>query len=183
MLRGEGAAAGKTERANFQELHLRKAAGRGTPGGVVVTASVFYRVLTLVLKARHSCSSGLLGGGGAVDCFACATDLKGEFFEWMLIIVMMAVMDSVGLIQHLSAHLALLATLRLFCVCCADSRESQVDLNGREVDRSVTHGELLQQPQLHRKQELQQLQVLQPRKSKVVADARKSPNIWATGMA
>jgi hypothetical protein len=59
----------------------------------------------------------------------------------------------------------------------------QVDLNGREVDKSLADGELLPQPQLHRKQELQQPQLLQPRKSKVVADARKSPNIWATGMA
>ncbi len=125
----------------------------------------------------------MLGGGGAVDCFACATDLKGDFFEWMLIIAIMAVTDSVGLIEHLLAHLASLATLRLFCVCCACSREPQVDLNGREVDRSLADGELLQQPQLHRKRELQQPQLLQPRKSKVAADARKSPNIWATGMA
>jgi hypothetical protein len=42
------------------------------------------------------------------------------------------------------------------------------------VDRYEVDGELNQQ---------QQQILVQPHKSKVAADARKSPNIWATGVA
>jgi hypothetical protein len=58
---------------------------------IVVTASVFSFRLISLFQAWHSCGSGWLGGGSAVACFACATDLKGNDFEWTLVIAMMMV--------------------------------------------------------------------------------------------
>jgi|LauGreDrversion4_2_1035121.scaffolds.fasta_scaffold2164190_1 hypothetical protein len=59
---------------------------------------------------------------------------------------------------------------------------AQVDLDGRMVDKYEADGEINQQQMPPQPQQQQQI-LLQPRKSKVVADARKSPSIWATGMA
>jgi len=51
------------------------------------------------------------------------------------------------------------------------------------IDQLQQQQQQQQQQRLRDDSQLQQQTLQQPRKSKVAADSRKSPNIWATGVA
>ena len=58
-----------------------------------------------------------------------------------------------------------------------------VDKTDADLIDQLQQQQQQQQQRLRHDSQLQQQTLQQPRKSKVAADSRKSPNIWATGVA